>query len=690
MAGRIPQDFIDDLLHRTDIVDIVEERITLKRAGRNYSGLCPFHKEKTPSFSVNAEKQFYYCFGCGAGGNAVGFVMEYEHVDFPLAVETLAKRAGLEIPQDSGQRQSHAQKHRESYDLLTRCSTFFQNQLRNHPQRATAVDYLKGRGLSGQIAQTFGIGYAPPGWDNLLQELGGAKAPVETLDRTGMVIVKPEEKRCYDRFRDRIMFPILDARGRVIAFGGRVLGDEKPKYLNSPETDVFHKSQELYGLYQARRANRNLERVLIVEGYMDVVALAQFGITNAVATLGTATSEHHLQRLYKLVNEVVFCFDGDNAGRKAARRALDNALPLMDDGRQARFLFLPDGEDPDTLVRSEGQDAFNARIKDAQPLSEFMFATLGAELDLTTQEGRARLSSLCIPVIEKIPGQVLRQLMKQRLAELSGVSEAFFTGGPGTEPGAHPAQDAYYHYDTDTAQGSQEHGEPHYSAYDSESYPSTHYPQPGADYGYDNNYNSATGRQGNPDKAQYNTGKGKAFSKSANYSGRNKSGGGRYPGKQGERWSANFNQGGPTLGVSPLGRKALRWLLQQPGLAARVDFETSEAIQALQDPELNLLLALIEQLRQNPGTASALLLLEWQSSPHFALLRELASGEFLPNNEQEFIDCLHLLVKKVEETKLELLLKKNKTAPLMSDEKQLLQQLLLRGRVKRSPGNTGH
>ncbi len=681
MAGRIPQDFIDDLLHRTDIVDVVEERITLKRAGRNYSGLCPFHKEKSPSFSVNAEKQFYYCFGCGAGGNAVGFVMEYEHIDFPLAVETLAKRVGLEIPQDSGQRQSHEQKHRESYELLTRCSTFFQQQLRNHPQRAIAVDYLKGRGLSGQIAQTFGIGYAPPGWDNLLQELGGADAPVAALDRTGMVILKTEEKRCYDRFRDRIMFPILDARGRVIAFGGRVLSDEKPKYLNSPETDVFHKSQELYGLYQARRANRNLERVLIVEGYMDVVALAQFGITNAVATLGTATSEHHLQRLYKLVNDVVFCFDGDNAGRKAARRALDSALPLMDDGRQARFLFLPEGEDPDTLVRSEGQDAFEARITAAQPLSEFMFAALGAELDLTTQEGRARLSSLCIPVIEKIPGQVLRQLMKQRLAELSGVSESFFTGNPNAPPGFAPAQDAHYHYDSDAA--------PHLQNYDTERYDTPDYAGAEAGYGYDNgydnNYNPDAGRHGSPEKGRYNPGKSGASSKFGGYSGRSRSSGGRHPGKQGEHRVPAFNQGSANLRVSPLGRKALRWLLQQPDLAVRVDFETSGAIQALQDPELNLLLALIEQLRQNPGTAAALLLLEWQSSPHFALLCELASGEFLPNNEQEFIDCLHLLVKKVEEAKLELLLKKNKTAPLMSDEKQLLQQLLLRGRIKSPP-----
>ncbi|HEY5716944.1 MAG TPA: DNA primase, partial [Motiliproteus sp.] len=303
MAGRIPQDFIDDLLNRTDIVDIVEERVQLKRAGRNYSGLCPFHKEKTPSFSVDPDKQFYYCFGCGAGGNALGFVMEYERIDFPQAVEMMARRQGLEIPNQQSQQPERERALKGIYQLLEQSDQFYRQQLRQHPERARAVEYLKRRGLSGQIAQQFGIGYAPPGWDNLLRHMGDTPEQRKQLDAAGMVIVKADEQRCYDRFRDRIMFPIIDMRGRVIAFGGRVLGDDKPKYLNSPETEAFHKGRELYGLYQARKANRELKRLVIVEGYMDVVALAQHGISNAVATLGTATSEHHLQRIFKLVPE---------------------------------------------------------------------------------------------------------------------------------------------------------------------------------------------------------------------------------------------------------------------------------------------------------------------------------------------------------------------------------------------------
>ncbi len=332
MAGLIPQDFIDDLLNRTDIADVIDERITLKRSGRNYSALCPFHQEKSPSFSVNPEKQFYYCFGCGAAGNAIGFVMEFDRLDFPQAVDTLARRLGLEVPKNTTANPGADKRLKKLYQLLEDSTDFYQQQLRQHNDKQKAVDYLKGRGLSGQIAKRFMIGYAPAGWDNLITHLSRqAEKQQQTpptpslLDEAGMAIHKAAEGKCYDRFRDRIMFPITDMRGRVIAFGGRVLNDDKPKYLNSPETPVFHKNRELYGLYQVRQANRALERVLIVEGYMDVVVLAQFGINNAVATLGTSTSEHHLNRLFKLVPEVVFCFDGDSAGRQAARRALETA-----------------------------------------------------------------------------------------------------------------------------------------------------------------------------------------------------------------------------------------------------------------------------------------------------------------------------------------------------------------------------
>jgi DNA primase len=376
MAGRIPQHFIDDLLARVNIVDVVDSRIKLKRAGKNYSALCPFHKEKSPSFSVSPDKQFYYCFGCGAGGNALGFVMEHDRLSFPEAVDELARLVGMEVPKESLQPADSARDKqiKSQFSLLDKANQFYQQQLRASDQRQRAVNYLKQRGLTGQIAAQFQIGYAPPGWENLLDHLRSGDTAEQDLERAGLVIHNEERHSYYDRFRDRIMFPIRDMRGRTIGFGGRVLGDDKPKYLNSPETDTFHKGRELYGLYEARQSTRNLNRLLIVEGYMDVVSLSQHGITWSVATLGTATTAHHLERLFKLVPEVIFCFDGDQAGRTAARRALDTALPVIKDGQEARFLFLPEGEDPDTLVRQEGNTAFEQRVSEALPLSEFFFS----------------------------------------------------------------------------------------------------------------------------------------------------------------------------------------------------------------------------------------------------------------------------------------------------------------------------
>jgi len=426
MAGRIPQTFIDDLLERVDIVEVIERRLPLKKSGRNYSARCPFHDEKTPSFSVSPDKQFYYCFGCGAGGNALGFVMDYDRVDFPIAVENLATLAGLTVPREEREpRAANAKPERPQKDLfqiLDAAARFFREQLRQHPQAKRAVDYLKGRGLSGEIARDFGIGYAPPGWDNLLQALAKDEHDRQLLIDSGMVIVKEEDGRMYDRFRDRIMFPILDNRGRVIAFGGRVLTDEKPKYLNSPETAVFHKGKELYGLYQARRAQRQLQRLVVVEGYMDVVALAQFGISYAVATLGTATSIDHLKKVFRHCSEVIFCFDGDRAGRQAARRALEAALPAMEDGRQARFLFLPEGEDPDSLVRAQGTAAFEQLLGNAQPLGDYLFNAVAEGLDLESLEARARLSTLAAPLIGQLPEGVYKALMLDSLAERTGIS----------------------------------------------------------------------------------------------------------------------------------------------------------------------------------------------------------------------------------------------------------------------------
>ncbi|QSR33965.1 DNA primase [Marinobacterium iners] len=424
MAGRIPQHFIDDLLARVNIVDVIDGRVKLKRAGKNYSGLCPFHKEKSPSFSVSPDKQFYYCFGCGAGGNALGFLMEYDRLNFPEAVEELAKLAGVDVPRDEGRPADHQreQEIKRQFEALEHSNRYFQDMLRSSSERERAIGYLKQRGLSGQIAAAFGIGYAPPGWDNLLQHFAHLENAAPLLEQSGMVIHNEDKQRYYDRFRDRIMFPIRDVRGRVLGFGGRVLGDDKPKYLNSPETPTFHKGRELYGLYEARKHSNQLERLLIVEGYMDVVSLAQHGIHWSVATLGTATTAQHLERLFKLVPEVIFCFDGDAAGRQAAQRALGVTLPVIRDGQEARFLFLPDGEDPDTLVRREGETAFSQRVNQALPLSEFFFRQLSDEADLSSMDGRARFSNQALPLIQSMQPSLLKQMMLDRICEITGLS----------------------------------------------------------------------------------------------------------------------------------------------------------------------------------------------------------------------------------------------------------------------------
>ncbi len=415
----IPQSFIQDLLHRVDIVDVVDRHVKLKRAGANYVACCPFHSEKTPSFTVSPSKQFYHCFGCAAHGTAVGFLMEYAGFGFVEAVKELAQSVGMKVPEvrsEAAQRKAEAGD--DLYALLLTAAQFYRAQLRTAPH---AIDYLKRRGLSGDIAKRFGIGYAPDGWQNLAGAFPDYNA--KALVAAGLVKMG-EENRRYDVFRDRIMFPIVDVRGNVIGFGGRVLGDGEPKYLNSPETPIFEKGRELYGLYQGRRAIRDAGRVVVVEGYMDVVALGQHGIEYAVATLGTATTPLHVQKLVRQADEIIFCFDGDEAGRRAAWRALEVSLPHLIDGKQVRFLFLPQGEDPDSYVRKAGKAPFESLLREALPLSAFLLQELVARVDLGTDEGRAKLLQDAKPLVKQVAAPLFSLMLRKRLAEITRVTQA--------------------------------------------------------------------------------------------------------------------------------------------------------------------------------------------------------------------------------------------------------------------------
>jgi DNA primase len=411
MPGLIPDSFIEELLGRIDIVEIIERRVPLKKAGREFQARCPFHDEKTPSFTVSPQKQFYHCFGCGAHGSAIGFLMNYEGLEFVDAVEDLARHAGLQVPREA---RSAPRPAAGLYEVLEEAAAWYQSQLKDS---AEAIEYLKGRGLSGEISAYFGVGFAPAGWDNLIKTVGTDEKKLDLLKRAGMLSEGKSGE--YDKFRHRIMFPIHDRRGRVIGFGGRALDDDGPKYLNSPETELFHKGRELYGLFLARKSQARLDRVLVVEGYMDVVALAQFGFRNCVATLGTATTGDQAELLFRAADEVIYCFDGDRAGRKAAWRALEATLPRLREGRQARFLFLPDGEDPDSMVRREGQEAFTARLDDAQPLSEFFFDHFTGEVDMSSMDGRARLVGQARPYLDQIPQGVFQDMMFSRLETLA-------------------------------------------------------------------------------------------------------------------------------------------------------------------------------------------------------------------------------------------------------------------------------
>ncbi len=417
-SGRIPQPFIDGLIARADIVEIVGSRVTLKKAGREYKAACPFHDEKTPSFTVSPTKGFYHCFGCGAHGTAIGFLMNYEQLGFVEAVEALAETLGLEVPSSGDDR--HAGRDDTLYGVLREADQIYRNALR---QNSAAIDYLQQRGIDGATAGRFAMGFAPDAWDTILQALGTSEARISQLRDAGLVI-RNEQGHQYDRFRDRIMFPIRDPRGRVIGFGGRAVGDGEPKYLNSPETPVFHKGQALYGLYEARQTQGRAAEILVVEGYLDVASLAQHGVEPAVATLGTATTAEHMRRLTRLTDRVIFCFDGDRAGRAAAWRALETTLPHAGGTVELKFLLPPEGQDPDSLVREQGAEAFRALVATARPLSEFLLEELQSKVDLASTDGRSRLTALVRPLLARLPVGVYRELLLERLAELVGLAPA--------------------------------------------------------------------------------------------------------------------------------------------------------------------------------------------------------------------------------------------------------------------------
>lgn len=427
MAGMIPRQFIDDLLARADIVELIDSRVPLKKAGKNYQACCPFHTEKSPSFSVSQDKQFYHCFGCGEHGNAISFLMEFDRLEFPDAIEELASHYNMEVPREQNnqspaqqlKQQKAYQQKQDDYELMTNIGRFYQQQLKVAEDKSSAIDYLKGRGLSGEIVKRFGIGYISDAWDGMMKVFAGNQQRTQQLIDLGMAI-QGDKNKPYDRFRGRIMFPIRDKRGRAIGFGGRVLSDGTPKYLNSPETRIYHKGQELYGLYEAKQANKQLTRLVVVEGYMDVVALAQHGVDYAVASLGTATTPEQLQTLFRTVKEVICCYDGDRAGRDAAWRAMDNALPLIQDGYSLKFVFLPDGEDPDSLIRVQGQQAFENILDNATPLTRFLFDQLNTQVDMNSLEGKAALIESFQPYLAKLPDSIIKDSIVNELANNFG------------------------------------------------------------------------------------------------------------------------------------------------------------------------------------------------------------------------------------------------------------------------------
>ncbi len=605
MSGRIPQHFIDELVARADIIEIIGSRVPLKKGGKEYKACCPFHDEKSPSFTVVPDKQFYHCFGCGAHGTALGFLMEYDHLGFVEAVEELAARVGLEVPreQDANARPKPAD---DLFVLLEKVQEFYRRQFRADER---VQGYAQRRGLSEETIARFGIGYAPNAWDALLKTFGTTESDQQRLLQAGLVIERDKRgageqsesaqgtgrhSGYYDRFRDRLMFPIRDSRGRALGFGGRIIDQGEPKYLNSPETELFHKGRELYGLFEARQATRNLTRLLVVEGYMDVARLHQAGITYAVATLGTATTPEHLLRVFRIVNEVVFCFDGDRAGKAAAWRALENALPQVKQGRQIRFLFLPDGHDPDSLVGEEGREAFEARLEGALSFADYFIRELSSRVDIHTVDGRAQLAESARPLLDKIAPGVYRELLSDELARVVGMPpeklEKLMALGNSKAEG--PAGRA----------------------------PAAH---------------ASSGRPA-----------------------------------AGQRFAVATGRGS-------LVRQAVRILVHHPSIAG--DIAVPEALKTLDQPGSVLLNQLLTELKDDPCSSMAVLLVRWRDRPEFDSLDKLSQQEYPADSQaaiHELEGALGRLVQEHPRQRTQLLLEKQHDGTLSQDERKELQSLL--------------
>jgi DNA primase len=601
--GLIPQSFIDELIARADIVEIIGLRVPLKKAGREYKACCPFHGEKTPSFWVSPEKQFYHCFGCGAHGTVLRFLMEHDRMAFPEAVEELAQRLGLEVPHEGGAAGNTKRADEPLYELMGRVAAFYSETLARDTR---ARQYLERRGLERATIEHFGIGYAPNSWNEVLRRFGGSDAERRSLAELGLIIERDrgqvrEGEHYYDRFRDRVMFPIRDVRGRVIAFGGRIIEQGEPKYLNSPETALFHKGRELYALYETRRARSNLKRLLIVEGYMDAVRLHQSGINYAVATLGTATTPEHFKRIFRLVNEVVFAFDGDRAGRAAAWRALQHALPEAREGREIRFLFLPEGHDPDTLVGEEGQAAFEKRLDTTTlPLSEYLVRELSEQADLSHADGRARFSELARPLFAKVQEGVYRELLLTRIAGVIGIApqrlEELWSGGSTATSASRNASET---------------------------------PTP-----------APTSRTANQGRARTSAGRGS------------------------------------------LVRQAIVRLVRFPAIAQQVTVEERTGLNACEEPGIELLRALLDDLRERPLQIPAQVIERWADKPGGDVLEKLLQREEIITDAAGAAGELRGALIKLEATvaarRLEALEDKSRRTRLEPEELKEFQQLMLR------------